>query len=243
MRQAWPGEDPVGKRIRRVRSGQPGPWMTVVGVLKDVREDPVGFRTPRPVWYLPYAQQNVPLPVSLPLNLVVRTRAEPRHVAAAVREAIRDVDHDLPVAAVAPMSEHLSDVLLTPRFAAVLMSTLAGLGLSLAALGLYGVMAYSVGQRQREIGMRMALGARPGDVARLVLGEGGALVVLGLGLGLLGARALGRLLTSMLHEVDPADPWTLLLVAAVLVSAALVACWLPARRAARIDPMAALRCE
>jgi putative ABC transport system permease protein len=217
--------------------------MTVVGVVKDVREDRFGFRTPRAVWYLPYAQQTLPLPVSMPLNLVVRTAGETASVAAAVREAIRAVDPAQPVAGVAPMSDHLSDVLLGERFGAALMGTLGALGLTLASLGLYGVMAYSVSLRRREIGLRMALGARPLDVLRLVLGEGGALVVLGLALGFVGAFALGRLLASTLHEVGPADPPTYLLVALVLGAAALVAAWLPARRAARLDPMAALRCE
>jgi putative ABC transport system permease protein len=243
VRQALQGEDPLGKRIRRLRAGHPGPWMTIVGVVKDVREDRFGFRAPRPVWYLPYAQQTLPLPVSLPLNLVVRTGGDAGWVAAAVREAIRAVDPGQPVARVAPMSEHLPDVLLGERFGAVLMGILGALGLTLAALGLYGVMAYSVSQRWREIGLRMALGARPRDVARLVLREGGALTALGLGIGLLGALAVGRLLASTLHDVSPTDPLVLLLVPIVLGSAALVACWLPARRAARIDPMTALRCE
>jgi putative ABC transport system permease protein len=243
VRKAWPGEDPLGKRVRRLRAGQPGPWMTVVGVVEDVREDRFGFRAPRPVWYLPYAQQTLPLRVSLPLNLVVRTGAGTAAVAGAVREAIRAVDPAQPVAGLAPMSEHLSDVLRGERFGAVLMGTLGALGLALAALGLYGVMAYFVGQRGHEIGLRMALGARPRDVLGLVLGEGGTLVALGLGLGFVGALALGRVLASTLHEVGPADPPTFVLVAFVLGAAGLVASWLPARRAARVDPMTALRSE
>jgi putative ABC transport system permease protein len=242
-RKAWPGQDPLGRRIRRVRAGQPGPWMAVVGVVKDVREDRFGYRAPRPVWYLPYAQQTVPLPVSLPLNLVVRTGGGTAAVGAAVREAIRAVDPAQPVAGLAPMSEHLSDVLRGERFGAVLMGTMGALGLALAALGLYGVMAYSVSQRGHEIGLRMALGARPRDVVGLVLVEGGTLVVVGLALGLAGAFALGRLLASTLHDVDPADPHAFLLVALVLGAAGLAASWLPARRAARVDPMTALRSE
>jgi putative ABC transport system permease protein len=243
VRKAWPGKDPLGKRVRRVRAGQPGPWMTVVGVVRDVREDRFGFRTPRPVWYLPYAQQTLPLPVSLPLNLVVRAGGRTAPVAAALREAIRAVDPAQPVAALAPMSGHLSDVLRGERFGAVVMGTLGALGLILAALGLYGVMAYSVSQRGHEIGLRMALGARPRDVLRLVLGEGGALVAIGLGLGLVAAFAVGRLLASTLHDVGPGDPPTFVLVALVLGATGLVASWLPARRAARVDPMTALRSE
>jgi putative ABC transport system permease protein len=243
-RQAWPDEDPLGKRIRRVRSGEAGPWMVVVGVVKDVKEDRFGFRSARPAWYLPYAQQAVPLPSSLPLNLVLRTGGDAPSVAPAVREAIRAVDPAQVVGSVAPMSEHLSDVLLAERFGAALMGTLALLGLTFSALGLYGVMAYSVSQRQREIGLRMALGARPGDLLRLFLGEGSRLVGLGLAFGLLGAFALARILASTLHEVSRADyPPTLLIVSLVLGLTALAACWLPARRAARMDPMSALRAE
>jgi hypothetical protein len=146
--------------------------MTVVGVVKDVREDRFGFRAPRPVWYLPFAQQDTPLPVSLPLNLVVRTGGDASSVAASARNAVHAVDPGQPVAGVAPMSAHLSDVLLADRFAAALMGALGGLGLTLSALGLYGVMAYSVGRRQREIGLRMALGAGPRDVLRHVLEKG-----------------------------------------------------------------------
>jgi putative ABC transport system permease protein len=242
-RQAWPGQDAIGKRVRRLRAGEPGPWMTVVGVVADVKEDRFGFRIDRPVWYVPYAQQTFALPVSLPLNLVVRSSGEPTAVAAAVREAVRAVDPDQPVANVMPLKEHLSDVLIAERFSAVLMGTLAALGLLLSAVGLYGVMAYSVGQRTGEIGLRMALGARPRDVLRLVIGQGASLIAVGLALGVAGAFALARLLSSTLHEVDPADPGTFAAVALVLGGVALLACWLPARRATRISAMAALRCE
>jgi putative ABC transport system permease protein len=243
VRQAWPGEDPLGKRVRRIRAGERGPWMTVVGVVKDVKEDRFSFRISRPVWYLPYAQQTFPVPVSLPLNLVVRAAGDPSGLAAPVREAVRAVDPHQPVAGVMPMQEYLSDVLIAERFSAVLMGTLAGLGLLLAALGLYGVMAYSVSQRTGEIGLRVALGARPRDILGLVLRAGVSLVGLGLGLGVAGAWALTRLLSSALHEVGPDDPATFALVTVFLAAVALVACWLPARRATRLSPVAALRSE
>ncbi|MFL5312991.1 MAG: ABC transporter permease [Myxococcales bacterium] len=243
VRQAWPSEDAIGKRVRRVRAGERGPWMTVVGVVRDVKEDRFNFRVRRPVWYLPYAQQTFAPPVALPLELVVRTEGDPMGIAAAVRTAVRAIDPDQPVGAVMPLREQLGDVLIAERFSAVLIATLAAAGLLLAALGLYGVMAYTVGQRTGEIGLRMALGARPRDVLRLVVGHGAGLVATGLLLGIAGAWTLTRLLASALYEVSPSDPATFAAVAAVLAASALLACWLPARRATRIDPMAALRCE
>lgn len=243
VRQSWPGEDPLGKRVRRIRAGERGPWMTVVGVVKDVKEDRFGFRIDRPVWYVPYAQQTFLVPVSLPLNLVVRTNGDPTSVATAVRGAVHAVDPDQPVASMMPMKEYLADVLMGERFSSVLMGTLAALGLLLAALGLYGVMAYLVGQRTGEIGLRMALGARPRDVLRLVIGDGVSLLGLGLGLGIAGAFTLTRLLASTLYQVSPTDPATFVLVALLLASVALLACWLPARHATRVNPIVALRCD
>jgi putative ABC transport system permease protein len=253
VRQAWPGEDPIGKRIRRVRTGQGGPWMTVVGLLKDVKEDRFNFRIPRPAWYVPFEQQALAIPVGLTLNLVVKTGAAPAagaaagaqapDVAAAVRRTIHAVDPDQPVANVMPMTDTLCDLLTIERFSAVTMGALAALGLLLAALGLYGVMAYSVSQRTGEIGLRMALGARPRDVLRLVIGQGVALVAIGLALGVAGAWTLARLLSTTLYQVGPGDPATFAVVALTLAGAAFLACWLPARRATLISPMLALRCE
>jgi predicted permease len=243
VRQAWPEQDPIGKRVRRLRSGEPGPWMTVVGVVKDVKEDRYSFRTERPVWYLPYAQQTLAIPVSLPLNLVVRSAGEPEAVATAVREAIRAVDPDQPVANMMPMNEALADLLVGERFGAVSMGTLAGLGLVLAAVGLYGVMAYSVGQRTGEIGLRMALGARPRDVLGLVLREGARMIGWGLLAGLAGASVLSHLLATTLYGVSASDPRTLLGVLVALAATGFAACWIPARRATRVDPMVAVRHE
>lgn len=219
--------------------------------MRDIKEDRFGFRVLGPVWYLPYAQQAFPVPVSLPLNLLVRAAGDPAGVvagdpaavAAVVRGAVHAVDPDQPVAGVMPMPESLSDVLIAERFSAVLMGTLAALGLVLAALGLYGVMGCSVGRRTGEIGLRRALGARSRDVLRLVVGKGVWLVGLGLALGVAGAWALTRLIASGLYQVEAADPATFAGVALLLGAVALLACLIPARRATRIDPMAALRCE
>ena len=243
MRQSWPGEDPIGKRVRRIRAGERGPWMTVVGVVKDVKEDRFNFRIARPVWYAPHAQQTSPLLTMVPLNLVVRADGDPSRVSAAVRAQIRAVDPDQPVANVMPFAGYLGDMLVGERFAAILLGGLAAAGLLLAALGLYGVLAYSVGQRTGEIGLRMALGARHRDVLALVVRDGARLAAAGLALGAAGAWALTRVLASTLYEVSPTDPLTFGGAGLLLGCVALLACWIPARRATRIQPMAALRCE
>jgi putative ABC transport system permease protein len=242
-RKAWPGQDALGKRVRRIRAGARGPWMTVVGVVRDVKEDRFNFRARRPVWYVPYAQQTFAPPPELPLELVVRPTGDPAGLGAAVRAAVRDVDPDQPVSAASPLREQLDDVLIAERFSAFLVGALAVAGLLLAAIGLYGVMAYTTGRRTGEIGLRVALGAQPRDVVRLVVAEGAALAAAGLFIGIASAFALARLLASILYEVSPWDPATFLAVAVALASAALLACWLPARRATRIDPMEALRSE
>jgi predicted permease len=239
-RQGWPGEDPIGKRIRRGRAHQTNfPWLTVIGLIADIKEDRYNFRIDRPAWYLPHTQQEI----NMPLNLVVRASGDPSSITASVRDRIRSLDADLPVSNVMTMNDHLAEVLITERFSAVLMGTLAALGLMLAAFGLYGVMAYSVSQRTGEIGLRMALGARPRDVLKLVMGHGVVIILIGLSAGLLGAWAVTRLLSGTLYQVSPDDPATFILVAVLLASVALLACYLPARRATRVDPMVALRHE
>lgn len=242
-RQAWPGEDPIGKRARRWRP-QDGdhPWMTVVGLVADVKEDRFNFRIERPGWYLPHAQQPGRL-LPVPLNLVVRSSGDPAALAAAVRGAIRSIDPDQPISNVRPIGDLVGEILASERFAASLMAALAALGLAMAVFGLYGVLAFSVSQRIGEIGLRIALGARSLDIQRLVLGHGAALLAVGLAAGLIGARALTRLLSGTLYQVDPGDPATSALVAVILAAATLSACYLPARRAIRVDPIRALRSE
>jgi len=238
-RQAWPGEDPLGKRIKRVRPNQDFPWMTVIGVVKDVKEDLFNYRINRPVWYVPYAQ----LENNFPVNLVVRTSSDPASVIAAVREATHAVDPDQPVSNVMTMNENLAGVLVTERFSAILMNALGASGLLLAALGLYGVMAYSVSQRTAEIGVRVALGAQRIHVLQLILSQGAKLTLLGVVIGVAAAWALTRLLGGLLFEVNATDPATFLSISLLLVSIALIACFLPARRALSVDPVIALRVE
>lgn len=238
-RRAWPGQDPLGKQIKRVRPGQAFPWMTVIGVVKDVKEDLANYRINRPVWYVPYAQ----VENKFPINLVVRTSADPTSITAAIRGAIHAVDPDQSISNVMTMNENLAGVLVTERFSAILMGVLAASGLLLAVLGLYGVMAYSVSQRTAEIGIRVALGARRIHVLQLILGHGAKLTLLGVAIGLAAAWGLTRLLVSLLFEVNTSDSATFLSISLLLVSTALLACFFPARRALSVDPMVALRAE
>src|SRR6266480_2310630 len=193
-RQAWPGEDAIGKRVRRIRIGQTFPWMTVVGVVSDVKEDRFNYRINRPVWYVPYPQ----VENDFPLNLVIRAALDPTSLTAGARDAIHGIDPDQPVSNIITMNANLSTVLVTERFGAVLMGTLAGCGLLLASIGLYGVVAYSVRQRTGEIGIRIALGAQPKHVLRLIMGYGMKLTILGVSIGLVAAWAATRLLVSLL---------------------------------------------
>jgi putative ABC transport system permease protein len=238
-RQAWPGEDAIGKRVRRIRAGQTFPWMTVVGVVKDVKEDLFNYRINRPVWYVPYAQ----VENNFPLNLVVRTRIDPKSLTAALRDVVRTADPDQPISNIMTMNTILNNVLVTERFGAVLMGTLAISGLLLASIGLYGVMAYSVKQRTGEIGLRIALGAQRKHVLTLFIGEGMKLTFLGVIIGLIAAWAATRLLVSLLFGLGATDTATFCAITLLLGLIGLIACYFPARRALSIDPVIALRAE
>ncbi len=239
-RQAWLGEDPIGKRIRRGGPNETNfPWLTVVGVVENIKEDRFKFRTDRPAWYLPYAQQES----SNPLQLVVRSSSSPADLVVPIRNAIHSIDRNQPISNVTTMTSYLAEVLMRERFSAILMGSFAAIGLLLAVVGLYGIMAYSVGQRTGEIGLRMALGARAGDVLRLVLGHELSLIGAGLITGLLGAYAITRVLSAALYQISPTDQFTFAAVAVLLTASALLACYLPARTAIRVDPVVALRHE
>ncbi len=238
-RQAWPGEDAIGKRVRRIRIGQTFPWMTVVGVVSDVKEDRFNYRINRPVWYVPYPQVENDFPV----NLIIRAALDPTSLTAAARDAIHNIDPDQPIANIMTMNTNLSSVLVTERFGAVLMGTLAGCGLLLASIGLYGVMAYAVKQRTAEIGLRIALGAQRKHVLALFMGEGMKLTFLGVIIGLIAAWAATRLLVSLLFGLGATDATTFCAISLLLGLVGLIACYFPARRALSVDPIIALRAE
>jgi predicted permease len=231
----WPGEDPLGKRLSF--EGPQGPFLEVVGVARDGKYRSLGDR-PRPYFYQPLFQSYEPK-----MTLVVRTSGDPLSVAGAVREQLRALDPNLPVADVKTLAEQFDLSLLPARVAAWTLGGFGLLALALAAIGIYGVVSFSVAQRTREIGVRMALGARGGDVLRLVLGEG--LLVIGVGLlaGLLLALAATRVVAGFLYGVGATDPLTFAGVPILLGAVALAASYIPARRATRVDPMVALRHE
>jgi predicted permease len=237
-RRYWPGQDPIGKRIKIPLSPTEfdDQWLSVVGVVGEARYREL--RATRLDLYMSFRQSD-----HTPGHLVVRTRADAALVAPLVRQALEDLAPELPPPDVTPMARVVSEALGGPRFAARLFSAFALVALLLAALGLYGLLAWSVGRRTREIGVRVALGARPADVGRLVLGEGLTLTAVGLALGLLAAFASARVLSALLYAVEPTDGLTLAAASALLLGVALLACAIPARRALRMDPVAALRHE
>ncbi|HEX6838552.1 MAG TPA: ABC transporter permease [Polyangia bacterium] len=243
-RRFYPGEDPVGKRLRA--GGDKSPWLTIVGVAGDVKQQ--GIDTPTGTeLYLQMRQLVKAYPhANRVMSVILRSDlANPRSLERAAREAVGAIDPVLAVAHAATMDERLYDAVAKPRFVTTLLGALAGLALVLAAIGIYGVMAYSVAQRTRELGIRMALGAEPARVRRMVLGEGLRLGVAGIALGTAAALAvnllLRRALVDLLFQVSAVDPATFAGVLALMLAVAGFACWWPARRATRVDPMVALR--
>jgi putative ABC transport system permease protein len=238
VRQYFPNEDPLGKRIRWARDPEIH-WITIVGVVGDVKH--FGLDLPeQPALYSPYTQIN---PWKRWMAIAARTQSNPESMAQTVKQQIWKVDSQLPVTEVKTMNEVSAASFAARRFNMLLLAIFAGLALVLAAVGIYGVMSYAVTQRTQEIGIRMALGARASDVLKLVLRNGLTLTLLGVVIGVAGALALTRLLTTLLFGVTPTDKPTFIAVSAVLILVALLACYLPARRATKVDPLVALRYE
>lgn len=236
----WPGKDAVGKRIN-FWSDHPTEtdWTTVVGVVGDVKDKP-NSQGAEPAFWWPNLQQPIPFG---DMSLVVRSGADPQLLADAVRNEVKQLNPSLAVSDVQLMDQIVESSVATPRFAFVLVGLFAGLAILLAAIGTYGVVSYSVSQRTSEFGLRMALGAQQLDVMRLVLKQAAGLVVGGTVLGVLLALAFARVLQSLIYEVSPADPLTFTSVGVMVIVIAIVACYIPARKATQADPMIALRAE
>ncbi|HYY55953.1 MAG TPA: ABC transporter permease [Pyrinomonadaceae bacterium] len=241
-RRFWPDEDPVGKRINL---GVPGsPWLTIAGVVRDVKHQGLDAR-PKSMMYFLHSQNaySKALGVWRQSTLVVRTASDPLALSGAIKNAVQSIDKDLPVARIQTMEQVVSASASRPRFTMLLLVIFAVAALLLAAVGVYGVMAYSVTQRTHEIGIRMALGARRTDVLKLIVGQGIRLSLVGVCLGMIGAFALTRVISSLLYNVSPTDPSIFAGVSLLLTIVALTACLVPALRATRVDPMTALRNE
>jgi putative ABC transport system permease protein len=236
-REGWPDQDPIGRRMRFGGPDSQSPWMTVVGVIKDVhRVDPQ--RTIRPELYLCSLQVSPRTQM-----LVVRSGGDPAATISAIRREVQAIDPQLPLFRAGTLADELSTTLNQPRFQATLLLVFAGVALLLATVGIYGVTSHAVSQRTQEVGIRMALGARGTDVLRLILRQHLQPAILGIVVGLAAAFALSRYLQSLLYGVRATDPATFALMALALLAVALLASWIPARRAMRVDPLIALRNE
>jgi putative ABC transport system permease protein len=240
------GEDPIGQRLTIPGNDKMADIpFEIVGVVGHVKH--FGLDAPKEVpfqFYMPYVQIPDDFITGLTgMALVARTQGDPAAMAAPMKETILAVDKDQPVTAVRTLEQVLADSLAQRRFTMLLLGLFAGLALVLASVGIYGVMSYTVAQRTHEIGVRMALGARPGDVLRMVVRQGMALAGIGITIGLAVAFALTRLMSSFLFGVSATDPLTFIAIPLVLAGVALAACFVPARRATKVDPMVALRYE
>jgi putative ABC transport system permease protein len=235
----WPGEDPLGKRVKR-RNKPANSWLTIVGVVEDVQDGVPGTKFGDTL-YIPYLQD--PRSLNPTVHLLVRTAGDPLSVASAVRREVMAVDRDQPIDKVTTMDEWVANSLSKRRFSVLMLTLFGALGITLAVIGIYGVLSYSANRRDREIGIRMALGAQARDVVRLVLWQGMSLTAVGLAVGLALALSLTRIFAGMLYQVQPTDPATFLGMTAALAGIAFLASYLPARRAARTDPLRSLKQE
>ncbi|MBV8843802.1 MAG: ABC transporter permease [Bryobacterales bacterium] len=234
---SWPGEDPIGKRIRLFNDKSPDAWRTVVGVVSNIVQRDINRQRADPIVYLPYAQKPGPY-----IWVLARTRVRPGILANAFRREVQVLDSDLPLYGPFALSDRLERYG-DSRFYGNLFLIFAAIALLLASIGLYTVVALSVRQRTQELGVRMAMGATPADILKLVFTEGMAPLGCGLAIGLAGSFAVNRVLQAALVRVSPSDPLTLVVSSGILIVAAMLGCWIPARRAMRVDPVVALRHE
>jgi putative ABC transport system permease protein len=232
--QLWSGQDPLGKRIKH---GFSKGEAEVIGVVDDVRYAGLDQKI-KPELYAPFDERPFPF-----MRVVVRTKSDPAKLVAALKSEVQAIDKNQPIDKVTTMTELVSRSMATRRFYMQLLVVFASLAFVLASVGIYGIVSYSVTQRTREIGIRLALGASRKDVLQMVLGEGFRLAIAGIGLGLAGAFAATRVLTSLLFEVKPTDPPTFIGLSLLLAMVALLASYVPARRATKVDPLQALRYE
>jgi predicted permease len=240
-REFWPGEEALGKRIRL--SGEDSPWMTVVGIARDVRPEALS-EAPRPTYYVPTPQfAKLAGFANRGMTLVLRTAGDPAALTNAARSAIRELDPALAPDNVQTLATVVTGSVARPRFAASVLGAFGLSALVLAVVGVYGVLSYAMTRRRRELAVRMALGAHPGEVSRLVIGSGLRLAAIGAAVGLTAAVVGGRVLTALLYQVSPTDPATFVAVALTLLGAAAAASWLPAHRATTVSPAEVLRGE
>ena len=234
-RAYWPGDNPLGKRLKMGGVNSNEPWLTVIGIVGNVKHYALDADS-RVALYLPHLQY----PAGS-LSVAVRTTTDPLNQAAAVTQEARAIDPNVPIYDVKSMEQWLSASLARRRFAMLALGLFAVAAMLLASVGIYGVMSYAVAERTREIGIRVAMGAQTRNVIELVIGQGMMLAGIGVGIGLAGAAGLTRLMKNLLFIVSPSDPLTFIVIALLLAGVALLACYLPARRAAKVDPMIALR--
>ena len=233
----WPGVDPLGKRIKRGRPESKNPWLTVIGIVSGSRQLSLKEGS-QPEIYVPYLQNP-----GLTFTLVARTASDPRSLTGALRKEVLSADREIPAVNLKLMEELISNSVNKDRFYVLLLGVFAALALILAAVGVYGVMSYSVTLRTRDIGIRMALGARPADIFKHIVGQALLLGLIGLGVGIVLAIASTRVMSSLLYGINATDPLTLAITSLVLLAVALLASYLPARRATRVDPLVTLRYE
>ncbi len=236
-RRFRPKEDPLGKRIKIGRFESDEPWLTVVGVVGDVRHWGLDQQI-RPEFFRPYTQAAWPV-----MTIVARTVLAPASYSKALKQALAEIEPEQPVSDIATLEDVLSSSVGSRRFPMLLLSTFAFLALALAAVGIAGVVGYSVNQRTHEIGIRLALGVQPREVLRSIVGGSMAWALAGVVLGIAGAACMTRFLSDLLYEVRPTDPVVLCAVSTLLAAIALLASYIPARRSMRVDPMVALRYE